>query len=136
VTGENYGTGLNRREVFTDDSGASDDVDTYDIEHDEDLTEEEKAAAIAERQQQATANMLAEMQQKGREELAKTSITQSFEGEVEARLQFIYKRDFTIGDLVQVQNEYGQSGKARVSEIVFSEDTSGESMTPTFTAEV
>ena len=79
---------------------------------------------------------LAEMQQKGREELAKTSITQSFEGEVEARIQFIYKRDFNIGDLVQVQNEYGQSGKARVSEIVFSEDTSGESMTPTFTAEV
>ena len=43
--------------------------------------------------------MIAEMQQKGREELAKTSITQSFEGEVEARIQFIYKRDFTIGDL-------------------------------------
>ena len=80
--------------------------------------------------------MIAEMQQKGKEELAKTSITQSFEGEVETRIQFIYKRDFTIGDLVQVQNEYGQSGKARVSEIVFSEDTSGESMTPTFTAEV
>lgn len=136
VTGENYGTGLDRREVFTDDSGASDDVDTYDIEHNEDLGEEEKTAIIAAMQQQATANMIAEMQQKGKEELAKTSITQSFEGEVEARIQFIYKRDFTIGDLVQIQNEYGQSGKARVSEIVFSEDTTGESMTPTFTAEV
>ena len=136
VTGEHYGTGLDRRETFADANGVSSDVDTTDIEQNELLTPEEKAQLINARTAAAEQAMLDEMKQIGKEALADTSITQSFEGEVEARIQFIYGRDFTIGDLVQVQSEYGQSGKARVAEIIFSSDENGDSMIPTFTTEL
>lgn len=136
VTGEHYGTGLDRREMFTDANGVSSDVDTTDIEQNETLTPDEKAQLISARKAAAEQAMLDEMKQIGKEALADTSITQSFEGEVEARIQFIYGKDFTIGDLVQVQSEYGQGGKARVAEIIFSSDENGDSMIPTFTTEL
>ena len=48
--------------------------------------------------------------------------------------QFVYKKDFNIGDVVQVVNEYGQEATSRVTEIVISQDENGESLNPTFTS--
>ena len=47
---------------------------------------------------------------------------------IDGSRQFVYKKDFNIGDVVQVVNEYGQEATSRVTEIVISQDENGESL--------
>lgn len=116
------GSGLGRREVFVEASGVT--METRDDEGNE-LTGSDLAAAEA--------VYLAELKTKGLEELADLGIISAIEGEVSALRQFVYGTDFTLGDIVQVTNEYGMEMVCRVSEVVQSHDVSGETMYPTFT---
>lgn len=81
----------------------------------------------------AKADVRSRMQQLGEEELAKTFITKTFEGEIEAVRQYVYGRDFFIGDVVQVRNQYGKEASSRITEVVRSHDREGYLITPTFT---
>lgn len=67
-------------------------------------------------------------------ELGEHQTTTAFEGELEATRQYIYGEDFDIGDIVQVENEFGITGTVYISEIVFSQDANGITITPTFTS--
>lgn len=67
-------------------------------------------------------------------ELGEHQTTTAFEGKLEATRQYIYGEDFDIGDIVQVENEFGITGTVYISEIVFSQDASGITITPTFTS--
>lgn len=69
---------------------------------------------------------------KGKENLASFKAGTYFEGEVEPNRQFIYGRDYFLGDIVQLEGQYGLSAKCRIVEIVRSHDASGSTMTPTF----
>lgn len=104
--------GLERRELFTDARDISSDTG-----EEETLTEEEYTA---------------QLQQRGKEILAENVEVVSFEGEAETTTTYKFGTDFFMGDIVQVANEYGHEGKARILEIVFSEDESGYSAYPTF----
>lgn len=73
------------------------------------------------------------LQERGEEELAKTYITKTFEGEIEAMIQYVYGRDFFIGDIVQVRNQYGKEASSRITEVVRCHDRDGYKLTPTFT---
>lgn len=64
--------------------------------------------------------------------LSTSSKVVAFNGEVDPLTQFIYKRDFDIGDVVQIATDYGQEGKTRITEVTISSDESGETMYPTF----
>lgn len=59
----------------------------------------------------------------------------TFEGEVNATSGFVYGKDFFLGDMVQVANEYGMEGPSLVSEMVWSQDEEGFSCYPTFIAQ-
>lgn len=120
-------TGLDRREMFTDASGVTN--DTTGIESDDTLTEEEKQKIIQALNDQYTE----QLKQKGQEELAKTSITKTFDGEIDATRQYVYGKDFNLGDIVQIVNAYGVEASTRVSEIVISHGTTGKTIVPTFT---
>lgn len=72
--------------------------------------------------------------QKGLTELGSHQTTTAFEGNLEATRQYVYGEDFTIGDIVQVENEFGITGTVYVSEIVISQDANGIQMIPTFTS--
>lgn len=72
--------------------------------------------------------------QKAITELSGHQTTTAFEGELEATRQYVYDEDFTIGDIVQVENEFGITGTVYISEIVFSQDANGITITPTFTS--
>ena len=120
-------SGLDRRETFTDASGVTN--DTSGIENDDTLTEEEKQEAIA----ALTEEYNEQLKQKGQEELAKTSVTETFDGEIDTSLQYVYRKDFDLGDVVQIVNAYGMEASTRVSEIVISHDTTGKTIVPTFT---
>lgn len=77
---------------------------------------------------------LQQLRQRGYEELSKTYITKMFEGTIEASLQYVYGKDFFIGDIVQVQDQYGKEAFSRITEVVRSHDTNGYRLSPTFTS--
>lgn len=106
------GSGLNRREIFTDARDISSDVGDGVV-----LTAEEYEASL---------------QQRGKETLAENTAVTSFEGLAETTVMFRYGKDFFNGDIVQITNEYGHSTKARILEIVMSENEEGFSVYPTF----
>lgn len=110
------GSGLDRRELFTDARDISSDV-----------TDEN-----GEQTTLTNAEYVALLQQRGKEKLAENVDVTSFEGQVETTIMFKYGEDFFNGDVVQIANEYGHETKARILEIVMSEDEGGSSVYPTF----
>lgn len=74
-------------------------------------------------------NLLSE---KGQNELSENTYTRAFTSEIDASKTFVYGKDFFMGDIVEVMNEYGLSDQARITEIVRTEDSNGISMYPTF----
>jgi hypothetical protein len=103
---------LSRREMFTDANDISQTVD------DVALTDEE---------------YIAQLQQKGLEDLSDNSVKESFDGQVDTTHMFVYGEDFYMGDIVQLVSEYGIEGKARVTELIHSQSTEGIDIYPTFT---
>lgn len=107
--------GVNRREIYVDASSVSRDMDE-DADTDK-LTEEEYQAHL---------------KQKGIDALIENCEIQAFEGEVNDRIMYKYGRDYFLGDIVQIANEYGHEGQAYVSEFVTSHDQQGSFSYPTF----
>lgn len=104
-------TGLARREIYADNGGVNDG--------------EQGGSATS---------WNAVNKQKGLTELSDHQTTTAFEGELETSRQYVYGEDFDIGDIVQIENEYGIDGTVYISEIVMSQDASGIKITPTFTS--
>ena len=109
-------TGINRRELFVD---ARDIQSEYYDENNEEhvMTDAEYKAALTER---------------GKEKMVDYKAVTAFEGEVDYLNSFIYKKDYYLGDIVQIENEYGLGGKARITEVVTAHDEGGYSVYPTF----
>lgn len=72
------------------------------------------------------------LRQRGKEKLFETGIIEGLSGEVDTTLQFIYRRDWDLGDLVSIENEYGMKANARVLEVIEADDENGYRVTPTF----
>lgn len=105
-------TGLDRIELFVD----AGDVLSTDEDGNE-YTEEEYGAFLEER---------------GLESLSENSATEFFEGSMDTHGAFIYGQDFFLGDTVQIKNEFGISAASQVLEIVYTKDSTGETIIPTF----
>lgn len=101
------GTGLLRRELF---------VDARDIQSDK------------------VTDYNAALRQRGVKYLSENTKVVNFEGEVETTKLFVYGEDFYMGDIIQIVNEYGIQGSARVIEFIYNEDTNGIKKYPTFEA--
>lgn len=110
-------SGISRREIFTDYGSISRTV--RDGETETTLSDSEVTAML---------------RQKGKETLSENSEVLSFEGEAETSTMFKYGEDFSIGDIVQVEDHYGHESRARVIELVLSDATDGFSVYPTFSA--
>lgn len=111
-------TGLDRKEMYTDGGSNSQDY-TDDSGIEVHLTD---------------AQYLQVLKEKALEELYKDEnrLVKSFDGEMNTTRGFKYGVDFDIGDIVQMQNEYGLGSPARVIEMIHSQDTGGIKMYPTF----
>lgn len=70
--------------------------------------------------------------EKGGESLLEHTYTSAFEGEIDITRMYQYGKDFFNGDIVQLVNEYGNEGKARIVEMVMSVNEEGFSIHPTF----
>lgn len=69
---------------------------------------------------------------RGYEKMSEFGSIISFEGSVEPDVTFTYKKDYFLGDVVTVVNEYGIEVGARIVEVVESEDNNGYSLEPKF----
>lgn len=67
----------------------------------------------------------------GLQELAQRQIT-SFTASVIPYGMYVLDQDYFLGDIVEVQTEYGIKAKARIEDIIYSIDESGTSIVPTF----
>lgn len=72
---------------------------------------------------------------KGQEKLAETTVQEKFAGTVEPDINYKYKKDYNLGDIVKITNEYGLSAKARITEVIESWDETGYTCIPTFDTE-
>lgn len=73
------------------------------------------------------------LRQRGSEKLIENKETIAFEGQADTSTQFKYGVDFFAGDIVQVEDAYGHEAKARVTEVITSENEDGSTTTyPTF----
>ena len=105
------GSGLERREIFTDASSVSSKVDGGTL---------------------SNTDYEAQLTQKGTENLSQNVEVSSFEGEVDVSKMYKYGEDFFMGDILQIANEYGMEAKARVIELIHSQSLDSTEIYPTF----
>lgn len=65
---------------------------------------------------------------KGLEALAAATVNEIFDCEIQPNYE--YKKDYNLGDIVQIENEYGISAKARIIEVIENEDELGYKCMP------
>lgn len=73
------------------------------------------------------------LRQRGKEALSEFRAFQAFDGEINQRSQYLYNRDYYLGDLVETRNQDGVANQMRVSEQIFVSDKTGERAYPTLT---
>lgn len=71
------------------------------------------------------------MLQRGKEALSEYRAYQAFDGEINQNSQYVYQRDFYLGDLVELRNEDGNGNHMRVVEQIFVSDREGDRAYPT-----
>lgn len=120
------GTDLDRREMFTDATGLTKDTPNEEVMDDAEYLTESNALAE---------DYIAQIQQKGIEDLSKSVDVETFEGEVDpVSTLYVFGEDFFMGDLVEVADDYGHNGRYQVAEFIRSEDGTGLKIYPTFVA--
>lgn len=108
--------GLERRELYVDARDIQSEV--YDDEGNESQIPEYEYLAL--------------LRARGLENMLEYKSEIAFTGEAETSRSFKYGRDFFMGDIVQVEDGYGHEHKARIIELIFSQDESGVQIYPTF----
>lgn len=71
----------------------------------------------------------------GKDELMKSRPIVAFDGEITQYSQFVYGRDYYLGDLVEQRGDAGATSFMRVEEYIFVEDMSGQRSYPTLMTE-
>lgn len=106
-----YGSasGMRRREIFVDARNLS--------SNDGEITAADYTAMLTAR---------------GVESIAENSLEESFEGEIDAGNTFILDEDYTLGDIITIENEYGIRKNVRIDAIMECWDESGYSAVPTY----
>lgn len=107
-------SGMNRHELFVDSRDTSTNAE-------EDITDEEYAALLRE---------------EGYAALNENSIVENIEGDLEANHTWKYNRDYFLGDVVGVIDEYGHALYPQITEVIESEDDMGKNLVVTFATEI
>lgn len=78
----------------------------------------------------------AELEQKGKEELAKNRPVIAFDGQIPQFGSYVYGLHYDLGDLVETRNADGLATNMRVTEQIFVSDKEGERSYPTLTIDL
>lgn len=107
-------TGLDRYEIFVDANGVSSNADSENP-----ISAEEYTIML---------------QTEGMKALTEHLATEAFEGEAE-ETTYVYKEHWNVGDIVQVENEYGVQAAPRILEVIENIDETGRKIIPTWELE-
>lgn len=69
---------------------------------------------------------------KGELEIDKNRPEENYTGETDPTAIYILGEDYFIGDIVQVENEYGKQSRSEIGEIIYSQSTDKTTILPTF----
>jgi len=69
---------------------------------------------------------------RGYEKLSEYGSVTSFSGTIEPNTTFVYGRDYYLGDMVTVENQYGISVGVRITEVIEVDDDNGYNVEPKF----
>lgn len=119
VGGEGEGSARKKREI-----GTAEGLDRFEIFVDASGVSSENGAVS----DSEYYNLLFEQ---GKEALTETNVTTSFEAIVDTSF-YEYKKDFDLGDVVTITNEYGIRTNARITEIIETWDENGYALEPKF----
>ena len=72
--------------------------------------------------------------QKGVEKLTELVPETEFEGEIDATVNYIYNVDYYVGDICEIQNEFGMRDEVRVAEVVQTWEADGYTCIPTLSS--
>ena len=103
-------SGLDRRELFTDARDISSNV-----ENDQTLSLEEYQELLT---------------QRGKTKLSDCKDSKEFEGEADMSSMFAYGVDYFMGDLIQIEDDYGHKTSSRIIEVINSHNETGTSTYP------
>lgn len=78
------------------------------------------------------AEYIAQLQARGAEQLSGHTITEAFDGEIDTSNNYILDEDYTLGDIVTIENEYGIRKNVRIASIMECWDTNGYTAIPTY----
>lgn len=73
-----------------------------------------------------------QLKEKGVEELKNHKVEKIFEGEIETSKIFVYQTDYFIGDILELEDEYGRQSRTRVIEFIRNQDDNGYKAYPSF----
>ena len=76
------------------------------------------------------------LQQLAQEELTRSRPINVFDGEIDQTSDFVYERDYYLGDIVEVRGDNGAMAYMRVEEQIIKEDQSGKSSYPSLVSKV
>lgn len=82
----------------------------------------------------STSKYMALLEYRGVSVLDETNHRITFDSECDTSRLYVYDKDFFLGDIVQIANEYGIEASARVTEFTWSSTSSGVETYPTFLA--
>ena len=68
----------------------------------------------------------------GYERMAQYKSNISFEGEIIVGVNYVYKKDYNLGDIISIENKYGIFMKTRIVEVIENQDDKGYTIEPTF----
>lgn len=71
---------------------------------------------------------------RGALELSKSTALTSFDGKLNTEHTYKLNTDFFLGDIVEVENEFGLSTTGRITEVIYSRDEEGYNVYPTFSS--
>lgn len=125
VAGE--GEGTDRVRVWTDNALELRDLNRYEIFVDaRDLSKTQDDTTLSD------AEYLDILQERGISKVSEQTIVEAFDGECETTMTYVYREDWNIGDVVQIENEFGITASPRILEVTESEGTDGNTLVPTF----
>lgn len=78
-------------------------------------------------------DVLAFLYRSGLDELMKSRPIGAFDGQISQSTQYVYERDYYLGDLVEMRSKSGTTSYMRVEEYIRVQDVQGERSYPTFT---
>lgn len=92
-----------------------------------------QSSDISEDQITGSTTLLSLMTQAGKDALANNNYTKLVDGEVVPQPQFVYGKNYKLGDIIELVGQDGVIQKAQITEYIRSKDATGERAYPTVT---